>query len=188
MLNRIRNLLKLINEKFGKEALAIFRTYENLNIKICDHQRFSLRCLSNDLIPVSLKAKNSLRTYKSNFIIHRAERGLLNERIRSINNTLEKLEHGRYMYELKLSAIVGPDQIEKCKGIIEDLKETRHRKVLEQQKFERVWLKKQQGGNSSKNWYLKNDHSNQVHTPSVPNKHWVVNLSNTPYLKHKKHC
>ena len=105
----MRNLLKLLNNRFGKEALAIFRKYENLDMKICDsknHQRFSLKCLSDDLIPVSLKLKNIVRAHRSDCIIHRAERGLLNERIRSINNTLDKLEHDRYMYELKLSAIV----------------------------------------------------------------------------------
>ena len=134
MSNRMRNLLKLINDRFGKAALTIFRKYESLNMKIFNfknHQRFSLRCLSDDLIPVHLKLKNIVRTHKSDCIIHRAERGLLNERIRSINHTLEKLEHGRYMYELKLSAIMGADLMNKCMGIMEDLKETRHRKVLE---------------------------------------------------------
>ena len=149
-----------------------------------NHRRFSLRCLSDDLIPVSLKLKNNVRAYKSNCIIHRAERCLLNERIRGINNTLEKLEHGRYMYEHKLSAILDPDVMINCKGIIEDLKEKRHREVLEWQrlKFERLKLKntvKQQSGSSGKK-YLKSGHSNQVQTTSVPNKHLVVNLSKTP--------
>ena len=91
MSNRMRNLLELINNRFGKEAVNIFRKYERLNMKICDlknNRRFSLRCFSDDLIPVSLKLKNSVRTYKSDCIIHRAERGLLNERNRCINNTL----------------------------------------------------------------------------------------------------
>ena len=51
--------------------------------------------------------------------MHRAERCLLDERIRGINNTLEKLEHSRYMYEHKLSAILDPDLMENFKGIIE---------------------------------------------------------------------
>ena len=95
---------------------------------------------------------------------------------------MENLDYGRYMYELKLSAIFDPDLMNNCMGIIEDLKETRHRKVVEQQrlKFERLNLKntlKEQIGNNS-----KNGHSNQVtyQTPSVQNKCWVVNLSNTP--------
>ena len=47
---------------------------------------------------------------------------MLNERIRNINNILERLDHDRHMYELKLSAILGPDLIKECKGFIEDLK------------------------------------------------------------------
>ena len=140
--------------------------------------------MSNDLIPVSLKLKNNVRTYKSDCILHRAERCLLNKRIRGINNTLEKLEHGRYMYEHKLSATVDPDLMENCKGIIDDLKEKRHRQVFEWQRLisERLKLKntvKQQSGHSGKN-YLKSGQSNQVQTPSMPNKCWVVNLIKTP--------
>ena len=61
-------------------------------------------------------------------------------------------------------------------------------KVMECQKlkFERLWYRKQHSGNSGKN-VDKNGHLNQVQRPSVPNKWWDVNLSSTPYLKHKKH-
>ena len=102
---------------------------------------------------------------------------MLNERIRNINNILERLDHDRYMHELKLSAIFGPDLMKECKGLIEDLRETRHKKVMERQKlkFERLWDKKQHSGTN-----LKNGSSNQVQRPSVPNKQWVVNLSSTP--------
>ena len=69
---------------------------------------------------------------------------LLNERIRNISNTLERLDHDRLTSELKLSAIFGPHLMKEGKGFIEDLKETRHKKVLEWQKlkFERLSHKK----------------------------------------------
>ena len=54
--------------------------------------------------------------------------------MRNINNTLNHLEHDRYIYYQKLSAILGPDPTEECKGFIEDLKETRHLKVMKHQK------------------------------------------------------
>ena len=158
MTNRMRDLLDLINERHGKEAIAIFRKYERLNMKICNfknHRRFSLRCLSDDLIPVSLRLKNNVRTYISDCIIHRAERSLLNERIRAVNNTLVRLEHGRYMYEIKLSGLLDQDLMKNCSEMIEDLKQKRHRDVLERQisKFKRVKLKntvKQHSSNSTK--------------------------------------
>ena len=60
----------------------------------CNHRRFSLRCLKYDVIPVSVRLKTNIRTSRGLEIIRKAERQLLNECIRSINNSLEL-----YMYE-----------------------------------------------------------------------------------------
>ena len=70
------------------------------------------------------------------------------------------------MYQLKLSAILGPDLTKECKGFIEDLKETRHIKVMEWQKekFERLQYRKQQRGKK----YEKSGCSKQVQKQSVP--------------------
>ena len=140
----------------GKKQSPYLGKYKNMNMQICDYKsnrRFSLRCFSNDLILVSLKLKNNLRTHKSDCIIHRAERSLLNERIRNINNILERLDHDSYIYELKLLGIIGQDLMDECKGSTADHKETLHKKVLERQKttFNRLWHKKQYSSSSSKN-------------------------------------
>ena len=57
-----------------------------------NHRRFSLRCLRKDLIPVSIRLRSNIKTPKGYHIIWKAERALLNERIQSINNTLNMLE------------------------------------------------------------------------------------------------
>ena len=59
-----------------------------------NYRRFSLKCLTFDVIPVSIRLKTNVRTTKGLEIIKKTERKLLNECIRSINNTLEL-----YMYE-----------------------------------------------------------------------------------------
>ena len=77
-------------------------------MKTCNyknHRRFSLRCLGNGIIPVSIRLKNNVRTQTSDNIIQRAERSLLNERIRKVNIILDWLKHDTYMYDTKLSAI-----------------------------------------------------------------------------------
>ena len=53
-----------------------------------NHRIFSLRCLKEDLVPVSVKLKSNIRTPKARIITKTAERALLNKRMRSINNTI----------------------------------------------------------------------------------------------------
>ena len=108
-------------------------------MKICNyknHRRFLLRCLGNGIIPVSIRLKNNVGTYRSDCINQKAERCLLNERIRNVNNILNWLIHDTYMYEVKLSAILNQDLMEECKEFIAEHKETRRRQVMECQEKE----------------------------------------------------
>ena len=64
-----------------------------------NHRRFSLRCLSKDIIPVSVRLKSNIKTPKGKHIVREVERALLNERVRSINNSYHHVQNaGRYMY------------------------------------------------------------------------------------------
>ena len=56
-----------------------------------NHRRFTLRCLSEKVTPVSINLKSQIQTPKGFQIIKRAERALLNERVRMINNTIHML-------------------------------------------------------------------------------------------------
>ena len=53
-----------------------------------NHRRFTLRCLEVGITPVSLRLKNNIRILRSLEIIRRAERELLNVKMRCINNTI----------------------------------------------------------------------------------------------------
>ena len=105
-------------------------------MKICDyenHRRFSLRCLGNGIIPVSIRLKNHVRTQRSDNIIYKAERSLLNKRIREVNMTLNRLKHDVYMYQNKLSGIIREDLMEKSIDFIKEHKEARHKTVMDRQ-------------------------------------------------------
>ena len=106
-----------------------------------NHQRFTLRCLNKGVTRVSLKLKNNIRTHKSDCIIQKVEKSLINERIRNVNNILDCHEHDSYMYTQNLSAILEPDLTKECEKFMKDLKEARDLKVMEWQKekFERLW-------------------------------------------------
>ena len=57
-----------------------------------NHRRFTLRCLNCGLIPVKCKLKNLVGTPSSYKIIKRAEKQLMNDRIRNINYILYMLK------------------------------------------------------------------------------------------------
>ena len=66
--------------------------------------------LGQGLVPVSLKLKNHVRTQRGRSIIQKAEKQLLNERMKSINYTLECYDHDRYMYKNELKELLEHDQ------------------------------------------------------------------------------
>ena len=61
-------------------------------VDFANHRRFTLRCLAEDLVPVSIHLKQSIKTPKGLQIIRKPEKALLNERVGSINNTLNMLK------------------------------------------------------------------------------------------------
>ena len=151
-------------------------------MKTCNyqnHRRFSLKYLGNGIIPVSIRLKNSVRTQRSDIIIQRAERSLLNERIREVNITLDWLKHDTYMYESKLSAIISQDHMVECKEFIKEHKELRHKSVMERQKkkYLKLWDQKYKSGNSGNG---TGGHSNLDKNSRTNTKCWVVNLSSQP--------
>ena len=75
-----------------------------------NHRRFLLRCLSQGITPVSLQLKNLTRTHRGEGIIKRAEKQLLNERIRNINYKIERYHHDKYMYKKQLEDLLQHDQ------------------------------------------------------------------------------
>ena len=150
----MRTIIQIINQEYGKEGLAIFRKWENLNMKMCDfpnHRRFSLWCLGNGIILVSIRLKNNVRTQRSDSIIQKAERSLLNERIREVNITLDWLKHDTYMYQSKLSAIISQEHMVECQEFMKEHKELRHKSVMDRQKkkYLKLWHEKYQSGSSS---------------------------------------
>ena len=153
-----------------------------------NHQRFLLSCLSQGVTPVSLRLKNLTGTQKGEGIIKRAEKQLLNERIRNINSKIEKYQHDKYMYEKQLQEILQDDQEmgNACREEILKRKELRHQRVWKRQisKFDRLidgQKKQEQGGCSN-----KDDHTDQGQPIDKPQKKWVINLSSILLLKNKR--
>ena len=141
------------------------------------------------LVPVSLKLKNHIRTQRGRSIIEKAEKQLLNERVKSINYKIECFDHDRYMYMNELKELVGEDQViwQACLEEINKRRELRHIRVMKRQikKFEKLVKNLEdeiQGGHSKHLGDHTKDNNNKENGPDKVKK-WVINLSSVPLTK-----
>ena len=96
-----------------------------------NHRRFTLRCLKEDIIPVSIRLKSTIKTPKGHHITRKAKRALLNERIRLVNNTIAMLKIQADTCIQHLENILHSESMEECTGFIKEKRESRHFKTLE---------------------------------------------------------
>ena len=112
--NRMRSIHSKITSEYGKDVVKIFCKWEKIEYKMADfsnHRRFTLRCMSKNLIPVSVRLKSTFKTPKSKEIIRKAERALLNEQVRSINNSLTMFKELRDTCMNNLSTILEDERV-----------------------------------------------------------------------------
>ena len=148
MSNWMRNLHMQLSVEYGKESVKVFCQWEKYEKKMADfanHRRFTLRCLAEGLVPVSIYLKQNIKTPKGLQIIRKAERALLIERVRSINNTLNMLKSLRDTCIDKLERVFNEEWMARCKEFIEVGREQQHFKTLKRKKdkFDRLLYKKQ---------------------------------------------
>ena len=82
------------------------------------HRRFSLRCLTNDIILISVTLKSNVKTPRGCCIIKRNEKQLLNECIRSINNSLELYGHQMNTNICHMNRVLHQTSIAECNEFI----------------------------------------------------------------------
>ena len=141
---------------------------------------------------MSIKLKSQVRTPKGLKIIRRAEISLLNERIISINNTINMLKQVRDTCIRKLEEKLDEDLMRECASFIEKRREARHQKTLSSQKrkLEALCQKSsfERGGCSNNMHSSKDDRSyppsntneTQINMHNNNKKKWVINISNQP--------
>ena len=133
----MRNLHSHIISEYDGESRDLFCHLERLQLKMVDfqnHRCFTLRCLDEEVIPVSIKLKSQVRTPKGFQIIRKAEIALLNERIRSINYTINMLSLESDTCMKRLKEKIKEQDLDRCLKFIEDSKEARHLKTMSRQK------------------------------------------------------
>ena len=130
------NLHLILLQEFGIEARHLFREWERLWLRSSDyknHRIFSLRCLYKDLIPVSIKLKSTLDTSRARQIIRKAEKDLLQARIKAINNILVQVDRQIQECRAKLASIISAVRLEECQDFINKVSKFRFNKVRQRQ-------------------------------------------------------
>ena len=125
----MRNIHARILSEYGKENVRIFWQWEKIENKMEDfqnHRRFFLRGLSKVIIPVSVRLKSNIKTPKGKYIIRKIERPLLNERVRSINNSITMLMYQRDTCIDLLKRIFDKKTMEECDKFVNVKREYRH--------------------------------------------------------------
>ena len=180
----MRNLHAFIKQEFGGENVLKLQLWEKAEKKMADyqnHRRFSIKCLKRDIIPVSIKLRTSLHTRKASQIVRKAEKQLLNECIRSINNTIEINMFRRDAYFHQLERELDQGTLQECINFINKIRECRHRKVKDRQ-IKKFHVLEQKTSGHSKQDVRKNreEGGTTENQDSDKTKKWVINLSKTP--------
>ena len=158
MSNRMTSIHMHLRREYGKENDKIFCQWEKMENKMADfsnHRRFSLRCLSEDVIPVCVRLRSNIKTPKGYHII-KAEKALMNERIRLIINTINMLKIQVDTCKNHLENKLDKESMEECIGFIKRKRESRHLKTFQCQKLKLERL-------CHKNRKIKGGHSNTQH-------------------------
>ena len=95
-----------------------------------NHRGFSLRWLKQDIIPVSIRMKTNVKTPRGLYIVKRAEKTLLNKRIRSVNNTINMLKMQINTCMEQLKTCLEERVMKECKLFINNKRESRCNSTL----------------------------------------------------------
>ena len=132
----MRNQHQILLQECGVEARRLFRDWERLQLKASsykNHRIFTLRCLHKDLIPVSIKLKSTLKTEKARKIIRKAEKDLLQARVKAINSILDNVAKQTEECRSQLASIISAQRLRECQGFIDKVGEIRFTKVKQRQ-------------------------------------------------------
>ena len=196
-----KSLVKNIKEQYGIEALQQLQLWEKSELKgsnYRNHRIFTLRCISQNLTPVSIKLKpNHKVSASARKIIEKAERQLMQDRVRAINRVIEASDNNRDNNRDRLASLVTSTDLEKCGNFLEKVRKERYNRVKVRQvrKFHILYGKSSQysnnnvidlntnrssqGVNANRLGHSNNRPNHNSQLEGTDNNKWVINLSKT---------
>ena len=134
------NLHRNIKEQYGLEAIQQLCQWEKNIIRASDyknHRIFTLRWIGLSLILVSIRLKPVASKQRispsARKIIDKAEKQLLQDRVRGINRTIQDSEDQANSSRSKLVAIITQVDLDRCTDFIEKVRLERFKQVKDTQ-------------------------------------------------------
>ena len=138
------------------EALCLFKDWKRYQLRDCNYRNcriFTLKCISKEWVPVSIRLKTTIKTEKARKIIRMAEKDL-QARVKSINSILGDNAKQSELSRSQLASTISTSTMDKCQWFIHKVSEFRFFKIKERQinKFNRLLLKKEGNITWFTNW------------------------------------
>ena len=134
------NLHRNIKEQYGLEAIQQLCLWEKNTIRASNyrnHRIFTLRCIGLNLTPVSIRLKPVASKQHINpsarKIIEKAEKQLLQDRVRGINKTIQDSEDQVNSSRSRLASIITQVDLDRCTNFIEKVRLERFKQVKNRQ-------------------------------------------------------
>ena len=118
------------NTRTAWDGCAVtIKDWERFQIRDCyyrNHRIFTLKCITNDLVLVSIRLKITIKTEKDRKIIRKAEEDFLQARVKSINSILGGNTKQRELCRSQLVSILSTATMNKCQQFIDKVGELRY--------------------------------------------------------------
>ena len=165
-----QNLFGKILSQHGRETVQILRKAERIGAKISswrNHRTFNLRCLKSNVTPPSVKLVSNVQGARAEQILKKAEKDLLEVRIRHCNFTLDKLRIEEENLIAELSTKLPEVELRLSKDFLAERKQLQFERVKKRQRDKFTRLK------------VKNQLTNARETAELTEiqERWVVNKS-----------
>ena len=128
-----KNIFTYIKTHYGETILAKIRKLEKTMIKYSsytNHLRFSLRCHHNKILSKDLQLKSRIKTERSNIILQRAGKLLLQEQIHIIPIVRDRLKNSIKQLKGKILESITPGEFH----LVEKIHENSYKKSFESKK------------------------------------------------------
>ena len=174
------NLHHYLKIEFGRDCLRLVRLFEKTSLKLAlfrNHLRYYLTCFNHHVIPKYLRLPTpEVKGFRAKDIIFKAERSLLNERIRQYNFTLDVLKGNYRQLESELRGILPEEAWVRVLEFADKGQKAEHNLVKHRQirKFRKLQSEKEneenvnkEGEKSRKDKWVVNISSRKLTTPEV---------------------